>query len=184
MTNRERRELQSRLQSAIEKMARSKIEFRWRDLQPCFKLLPAGLSPKAKAMTVAHARKNLMEMGIIERTGWGRYRLSDGDAIDDLGVDRPATTATTVQRYARDPGVRSAVIRRAKGKCELCCKLGFKRPDGSRYLEAHHIIALAADGEDRMTNVIALCPDDHRKAHFGRRHRELEKKMIRKVNAA
>jgi hypothetical protein len=32
-----------------------------------------------------------------------------------------------------------------------------------------------------MTNVIALCANDHREAHFGKRRRELEKEMIKKV---
>ena len=52
------------------------------------------------------------------------------------------------------------------------------KPDGSLYLESHHVIALANDGADRPTNVIALCPDDHREAHFGRRSEELERRMV------
>jgi predicted restriction endonuclease len=73
------------------------------------------------------------------------------------------------------------VKRRAAGKCELCGKLGFKCSDGTRYLECHHIIALAYEGADRMTNVIALCPTDHREAHFGACWAELEKEMMRIV---
>jgi hypothetical protein len=34
-----------------------------------------------------------------------------------------------------------------------------------------------------MTNVIALCPSDHREAHFGKRRFELEEAMILKVRA-
>jgi 5-methylcytosine-specific restriction endonuclease McrA len=108
--------------------------------------------------------------------------LSPGsDAINDLGTDTPSSSIVSGLQYARDPEVRAAVIRRAVGKCEFCRKLGFLRIDGSRYLECHHIIALANDGADRMTNVIALCPDDHRRAHFGAERNVLEQKMIRKV---
>ena len=57
------------------------------------------------------------------------------DAIDDLGTDTPLKTQSHQWHYARDPKVRAAVLRRAKGKCELCGKLGFFYPDGSRYLE-------------------------------------------------
>jgi hypothetical protein len=32
-----------------------------------------------------------------------------------------------------------------------------------------------------MTNVIALCPRDHREAHFGERAEELEREMTRKL---
>ena len=85
--------------------------------------------------------------------------------------------------YARDPKVRDAVLRRAKGQCEYCGQLGFKKPGGTRYLESHHVIALARDGEDRETNVIALCPNDHREAHFGNRGEEIESEMILKLRA-
>jgi predicted restriction endonuclease len=103
------------------------------------------------------------------------------DAIDDIGSDMPARTESTMFRFARDPKIREAVMRRAGGKCELCGVAGFD--NGDRYLESHHIIALAAEGADRMTNVIALCPGDHREAHFGERRAELEKSMILKVTA-
>jgi predicted restriction endonuclease len=40
---------------------------------------------------------------------------------------------------------------------------------------------LANDGADRITNVIALCAEHHREAHFGALRDGLEKKMIAKV---
>jgi hypothetical protein len=103
------------------------------------------------------------------------------DAIDDIGTDTPSRVNTSGVTYARDPKIREAVKRRAAGKCEWCGKLGFKCSDGTRYLECHHIIALANEGADRMTNVIALCPTDHREAHFGECRADLEKEMMRKV---
>jgi 5-methylcytosine-specific restriction endonuclease McrA len=105
----------------------------------------------------------------------------ESDAINDLGTDTPRSSTVLGVQYARDPKVRAAVIRRAAGRCEFCGKLGFLSINGSRYLESHHIIALANDGADRMTNVIALCPGDHRMAHFGAERNELEKIMILKV---
>jgi len=40
---------------------------------------------------------------------------------------------------------------------------------------------LAKDGADRETNVIGLCANHHREAHFGTLSDELEKKLIVKV---
>jgi 5-methylcytosine-specific restriction endonuclease McrA len=117
---------------------------------------------------------------IIER----RALPSTSDAIDDLGSDRPERTPYTGLRYARDPRVRAAVMVRSGGYCEYCGEQGFRRPDGTRYLEAHHILALANDGEDRMTNVIAICPGEHREVHFGERREEMEREMITKVASA
>lgn len=100
------------------------------------------------------------------------------DTLNDLGTDEPPVITTNGRRYVRDPAVRAAVMQRAHGRCEFCGELGFKRADGSRYLECHHIIALSDDGQDRLTNVIALCPGHHREAHFGESSAEMEKRMV------
>ena len=105
------------------------------------------------------------------------------NAIDDLGTDEPPRRSSPNYFYARDPAVRDAVRARASGRCEYCGTLGFAREDGTPYLECHHIIALAKDGADRMANVIALCPNDHREAHFGRRRDELERRMMQNVRS-
>jgi HNH endonuclease len=111
----------------------------------------------------------------------GTESKADSDAINDLGSDAPNRVPTSILRYARDPRIREAVKRRAEGKCELCGQVSFIGLDGKSYLESHHVIALAREGADRMTNVIALCPRDHREAHFGQRGNELEEEMIRKL---
>jgi hypothetical protein len=104
------------------------------------------------------------------------------DALDDNDdPDTPDRVNAIVTRYARDPEIRKRVKLRANGQCEFCGERGFISTKGTPYLECHHIIALANDGADRMTNVIALCPKDHREAHFGERAEELERQMIRKV---
>uniref|UniRef100_UPI003D06D395 HNH endonuclease n=1 Tax=Alcaligenes faecalis TaxID=511 RepID=UPI003D06D395 len=61
------------------------------------------------------------------------------------------------------------VLERASGSCEACKEPApFKRKsDGTPYLEVHHRIQLAHGGEDTVENAIALCPNCHRKAHFG-----------------
>jgi HNH endonuclease len=103
------------------------------------------------------------------------------DALDDLGSDAAMREAVTGQRYKRDPQVRQAVEHRARGRCEYCDQMGFSRPDGSAYVETHHIIALAEDGADRVYNVIALCANHHREAHFGASRGKLEQEFIEAV---
>ena len=109
------------------------------------------------------------------------------DAINDIATETETEPDTpdrvTRYVYARNPAIRVAVMKRAKGKCEFCGELGFMRVDGSRYLECHHIIALANDGADLLTNVIALCANHHREAHFGEQRDEIEKQMVRFVRA-
>jgi hypothetical protein len=103
------------------------------------------------------------------------------DAINDIGSDMPDRAMASGMRYARNEQVRQLVLGRAKGKCELCGTLGFLLPDGHRYLECHHVIALANEGEDRVSNVVALCPADHREAHYGARAEEIEAELIKNL---
>ena len=66
----------------------------------------------------------------------------------------------------RSAAIRANALIRAKGKCESCnSPAPFETPDGP-YLEGHHIERLADGGADSVDNVIALCPNCHRKAHY------------------
>lgn len=108
-------------------------------------------------------------------------------AIDDLGSPPPgnATPGKTSKKggsgYRRDPAVRDYVIRRSRGHCEYCGTRGFEMANGSYYVEAHHIIALAAEGPDTVENVIALCPAHHREAHYGIGSESLEMALMAKL---
>jgi len=109
-------------------------------------------------------------------------------AIDDLGLPPPGNAAPerTTPRfgsgYRRDEAVRAYVIRRARGHCEYCGARGFELGDGSYYVEAHHVIALSAEGPDTVENVIALCPGHHREAHYGKDAEKLERALLAKLH--
>lgn len=108
------------------------------------------------------------------------------DAINDLAPDpvilgnaTPEKRIGQTTRFPRDPRVRANAIARAKGRCELCGHQGFLMPNGERYLEAHHVLALGEEGPDTEDNVIALCANDHREAHFSAGRNLLAEKMRR-----
>jgi 5-methylcytosine-specific restriction protein A len=70
--------------------------------------------------------------------------------------------------YQRSREVRNYVLARAKGECEGCAKPApFARPDGSPYLEPHHLTRISDGGPDHPSHVIALCPNCHRRVHAG-----------------
>jgi 5-methylcytosine-specific restriction protein A len=100
----------------------------------------------------------------------------------DIGTDTPGKASSEYNIYLRDDAVRQAVLNRANGKCEYCGRHTFKVDSGKYYLETHHIIALSKEGKDRISNVIALCPEDHRRAHYATNRLEVEKKMIEIVS--
>lgn len=72
--------------------------------------------------------------------------------------------------YNRNPDVVAEVLARANGKCELCHEDApfIRASDGTPYLEVHHKIELSKGGEDTCENALALCPNCHRKQHFGK----------------
>jgi len=82
---------------------------------------------------------------------------------------QPIQKEVTTSVFLRNPDVVAEVIHRAGGICEQCKrKAPFKRrKDGSPYLEVHHLVLLANGGEDSIQNAVAVCPNCHRKAHFG-----------------
>ncbi len=96
---------------------------------------------------------------------------------------RVEVSGTTI--FERDSEVVKAVKRRAvSGCCELCGKEGFRTASGGFYLEAHHVIPLNCGGLDDVRNVIAICADDHRRAHFGEDRHAVRDRMIWEVLAA
>ena len=109
-----------------------------------------------------------------------------GSAIDDIeqpsiGNEQPGRAKYAASYYLRDEKVRKAVLARANGRCEHCGTIGFGKPDGSFYVEAHHIISLAKQGPDTLENVIALCANHHREAHFGKEWEQLEAEFKAKL---
>jgi 5-methylcytosine-specific restriction protein A len=87
-------------------------------------------------------------------------------AAADEPQHQPLHTKRNV--YQRSQDVRVYVLARANGKCEGCnSPAPFKRPDGSPYLEPHHLRRLSDGGPDHPAHVIALCPTCHRRIHAG-----------------
>ena len=83
--------------------------------------------------------------------------------------ERPARLMVTSAVFIRNPDVVAEVLFQAQGVCQGCGQSApfIRRSDGTPYLEVHHRVPLAAGGTDTMGNATALCPNCHRKAHFG-----------------
>jgi 5-methylcytosine-specific restriction enzyme A len=59
------------------------------------------------------------------------------------------------------------VKRQAQGHCDLCERPApFTNQDQKPYLECHHVIWLSQNGLDTLDNLVALCPNCHRKMHI------------------
>jgi len=71
--------------------------------------------------------------------------------------------------FERDPDVVAEALWKAKGVCDECLNPApfARKKNGRPYLEVHHVVPLSKGGEDTISNAVALCPNCHRKAHFG-----------------
>lgn len=83
---------------------------------------------------------------------------------------KPTKKITKQIVFNRNQYVVAEILDRANGVCEKCKKSApfTKDIDNKPYLEVHHIIPLADDGDDTIENAIALCPNCHRHAHYGK----------------
>ena len=96
--------------------------------------------------------------------------LTDLRAAAYLAQSVPSSNTGKASRniYERSRDVREYVLARSGGKCENCQQdAPFKTKYGRGYLEPHHIRRLNDGGLDHPAHVAAVCPNCHRRAHYG-----------------
>ncbi len=68
--------------------------------------------------------------------------------------------------YSRSVHIREFARRVSNGVCQLCDEdAPFQDKLGQAFLEVHHIHYLSKGGSDSIDNVVALCPNCHRRIH-------------------
>ncbi|MBB1125910.1 HNH endonuclease [Thiospirillum jenense] len=95
--------------------------------------------------------------------------LKNGEITEPEGNRQPSQIEVLVNRFKRDPKVAAYALREAEGVCHDCNKDApfISKKTNMPFLEVHHIIPLKEGGEDTIDNVVALCPNCHRKRHYG-----------------
>lgn len=93
-------------------------------------------------------------------------------------VEPPEKREVQGSSYIRSAQVRAEVLVRAAGVCDACGEHGFRMANGAIYLETHHVVPLSQSGPDAVWNVVAVCANDHRIAHFGESRDEWRSRMI------
>lgn len=93
----------------------------------------------------------------------------NNDLSNIIGNKFPSQIEICSLRYQRDPSVVAYALQKANGTCGDCGNPApfISRHTGLPYLEVHHKKMLKEGGGDTPENVIALCPNCHRKRHCG-----------------
>lgn len=109
--------------------------------------------------------------------------LARGPVLRPTGVLVPKIDYSPTTKYYRDPEVRAWVLQRANGNCELCnLTAPFITANDDYYLESHHLILLSQGGADTPLNSAALCPNCHRKIHYGKEVNELRESLTKIIS--
>ncbi|WP_366945445.1 HNH endonuclease signature motif containing protein [Hydrogenophaga sp.] len=105
--------------------------------------------------------------------------LESTPAVAPTGSVSPALTVRTVTTFVRDAAVKAWVLESSKGKCECCGEPApFQTVDGYPYLEVHHLRTLASGGSDTPSNTLAICPNCHRRLHYGEDAGDLRRRLL------
>ena len=72
-------------------------------------------------------------------------------------------------------------LARSQGKCEGCNNPApFLTSRGVPFLEVHHLYRLTDGGPDLIEYVVALCPNCHRRIHYGKEGAKYNEELIQK----
>jgi len=122
--------------------------------------------------TLARPAQNLAS---LKREEQAELKAAGADSSENR-AKRIVAAATKPERmrvysytYRRNADIVAEALFRAGGVCEKCSSPApfVRASDGTPFLEVHHVTPLSGGGEDRLENVLALCPNCHRKVHFG-----------------
>lgn len=98
-------------------------------------------------------------------------------------VSENASDETLKQNiFIRSQAIRAYALKRSNGNCEGCnSPAPFNGKEGP-FLEIHHLKRLCDGGPDHPENVIALCPNCHRRAHYSKDAENYNNKLIKLAN--
>jgi len=83
--------------------------------------------------------------------------------------------------FRRSKAIRFYALKRSHGVCEGCSSPApFEGKEGP-FLEVHHLHRLGDGGPDSPENVIALCPNCHRRVHYSRDGTDYNAGLIDKI---
>lgn len=153
-----------------------------------------AIYPRSIATIHSHHAERVREL-IAERRRDGLPDLDD-DALDVASLEELRRIALyeskssleaeqhTVLFRARSKAIKRFVLMRAEGTCEYCgLEAPFLKDDGGPYLEPHHVTRVADEGPDHPANVIALCPNCHRRAHCSQDRNAFNESLKKKLRA-
>lgn len=115
--------------------------------------------------------------------------LSKGDLFEKAKQSSPTKSAGTPRNspssassgrsYPRSEVVKKFALKEADGICQGCGEEApFIDESGMPFLEVHHLHRRSDGGPDDPENVLAICPNCHRRVHHGEKGNEYNRQLI------
>jgi hypothetical protein len=133
----------------------------WSPVREQFEWL--GASTQAVKDDVDDSLRKEIERSLDDSAPTRKQRLAQASKL-------PESIQVISRAFRRNADAVAEVLIRANGNCEECHSPApfLRANDNKPYLEVHHRTLLSAGGEDTVANAIAVCPNCHRKLHFGK----------------
>lgn len=109
---------------------------------------------------------------------------SPADLLRQLAQQQTGNQSTerVRSRPLRSDAVKQFALSVADGVCQGCGEPApFVDADDEPFMEVHHLTRRSDGGPDRPSNVIALCPNCHRRVHYGKDGAEFNNQLIEQV---
>lgn len=137
-----------------------------------FKLTPTG------GVEASITREEAKELPIEEL--FERAKETSPGPNQQNETERSSSSNRT--RYPRSDVVRDFALRSAQGECQGCGNdAPFLDENGEPFLEVHHLYRRSDGGPDDPENVIAVCPNCHRRAHHGKDNEDFNNGLINRA---
>jgi 5-methylcytosine-specific restriction protein A len=99
---------------------------------------------------------------------------------DEKSIEEIHKEDNFARQLIREPiyqDLRNQLTNRANGKCQACNSEFFKKTNGEHYFEIHHIISYSECKKHELSNLALLCPNCHRKIHFGEKGETINEQL-------
>jgi 5-methylcytosine-specific restriction protein A len=111
-------------------------------------------------------------------------RAKQSSPTDQTGSSSGSSSSSSSRSYSRSEVVKRYALREADGVCQECNEdAPFTGIDGEPFLEVHHLYRRSDGGADDPDNVVALCPNCHRRVHHGKDGDQFNQKLIKEKEA-
>ena len=132
------------------------------------------------------AEKNKSYERIIDKLIWLDKRIGVGlrNAVWEQIPAAEHEIYRELLAFQRDPGIAKEAIEKAEFKCELDKRhKSFIDKNKEKYMEGHHLIPMARQRDfekslDQLANIVCLCPNCHKKIHYGEDRLKLVRKLL------